>query len=364
MKACIITFQYARNYGAMLQAYALKHRIETMGHQCQIIDYVPEKEACQQSSIFMPFSGYKSYIVNAFSILHYSKLKRCTQGFRRFAENYFDLTPRYSTLEELKLNPPKADIYITGSDQVWNCSNGVDPAYFLEFGKKYVKRYSYAASIGRGNISKEYHAQIAQALDKFNGISVREETAQKILNEISDLECDVHLDPVFLLSQEEWSSIALPYQIKKPYILCYSLSTNHIFNKNLLALKRKTGLEIVEICATGFSKVKSDNRLFDVSPQEFLSLVKNAEYVFTSSFHGAAMSILFNRNFYTCNNGVGSSRIDDLLEKFDLQYRNIANTDILENGIDYINYVNHNVMIQKEKQNALEYLFRILNDVI
>ena len=217
MKICIITCHDVYNFGASLQAYALQHYLEELGHEVEIIDYRPGylyKKYDWKSFTSKKFDKLNSFFITRwmFRIAKWSYLrfslgrKKC---FDEFTKNYLKLTDKtYHTFEELKMNPPCADIIIAGSDQIWNplFPNGKDPSYYIDFALSQTKRVSYAASFSVEYISDADKEFVKGMLAKMNRISVREYQGVDILKSL-DIKNGVKvLDPVFLLDRNYWET--------------------------------------------------------------------------------------------------------------------------------------------------------------
>lgn len=251
------------------------------------------------------------------------------KSFDKFDANYLHITEKtYRTTEELRDNPPKADMYIAGSDQIWNTDapNGSMPGYYLDFGTKDIKRISYAASFGISEIANEYKAFVKEEIQKLNSISVREKSGSIILEELGFSNVDVVCDPVFLLSKDEWEKIALlskSYNLKKgSYILLYDFIGDDQIEKFCKQLSKETGKKIVSV--NDFEpRYYADLNINDAGPLEFISLINHAAYVVANSFHATAFSVILEKDFYTfgLKNHRNSSRMSDFMNIVGLQNR-------------------------------------------
>lgn len=241
MKICIITCHDVYNFGASLQAYALQHYLEELGHEVEIIDYRPGylyKKYDWKSFTSKKFDKLNSFFVTRwmFRIAKWSYLrfslgrKKC---FDEFTKNYLKLTDKtYYTFEELKMNPPCADIIIAGSDQIWNplFPNGKDPSYYIDFALSQTKRVSYAASFSVEYISDADKEFVKGMLAKMNRISVREYQGVDILKSL-DIKNGVKvLDPVFLLDRNYWETF-MHKGSEKDYILIYDFEGSDLMKR-------------------------------------------------------------------------------------------------------------------------------------
>ena len=204
MKVGIITFHRAINYGAILQAYALKKKIDELGNVTKVIDYVnlKEEKACK----IINTNSLKSFIG---SLLKFRFKKRKDIKFVDFRKKYLNLTPVVGTKGALKELNAQFNVFITGSDQVWNYNIiGGDMTYLLDFANE-GKKNSYAASFGVINIEEKYKRQYSDLLNSFTNIAVREDAGAKIIRELCHKEVPVVLDPTLLLDAFEWMRLTV-----------------------------------------------------------------------------------------------------------------------------------------------------------
>ena len=316
-KAGIIT-KMGRNYGAVLQAYAMRKALESAGCEAEIINYRhPASRAADR--IFLPIQKRGSLRYDLKVLPHAAKIRKAAEKFNSFRREYFNLTEIYPDLESLRNHPPEDDIYFVGSDQVWNPSIEFSPIYFLDFGPDTVKRYSYAASFGKSTLKEEYKGKIKALLEKLDGISVREQSALSILDELS-VSGRFVLDPTFLVPLSDWEAIEQKPEGTLPehYIVCYFLNLNEAAERAVAKLKKDTGLPVINICSELFNPKIGDEERWDIGPREFIWLIHHADAVMTSSFHGTVFSILFEKKFLTVNVHKGDGRLTSLLETLNL----------------------------------------------
>ncbi|MCX7715404.1 MAG: polysaccharide pyruvyl transferase family protein [Clostridia bacterium] len=362
MKVGILTYHQADNYGAVLQAYALWQVIESKGIDCQIINYDCRAVGAQYRYRKLKFDGnlFANIKYNINCYLHRKK----KENFAKFRA-MMNLSPVY-TKDTIKDAEDHYDCFIVGSDQVWNsnCSDG-DFTYLLDFAKNRQKKNSYAASFGTADIPSDLICAYAALLKDFNNISVREERGAILVESLIGKRCPVVLDPVFLLDKEKWESFAGPK--KEEYILVYQL----YYTKSLLefaeSLSKKTGLKLVTISISLKTQVYSlfhSTNKSSVGPDEFVSLIANARYVVTNSFHGTALSVILKKQFFTelaPSEYNVNSRFDELFSTFELHDRIIKDTDYnIDNEIDYDKL---DLILKQRKEESLEYLDLILSNL-
>jgi len=340
-----ITCHEVYNYGASLQAFALMKYLQELGHEVEIIDYKPDYLTRRYNlwiispkwsrNFFLKLIYYCFKIPGRFIRNRPRKL-----AFDRFTKKNLHLTGKtYRTNEELKADTPSADIYIAGSDQIWNSMypNGKDPSFYLDFAPEKSIKASYAASFSINYIERGYEDRVKSWLEKLDYISVREETGLLILKSIGIKGVQV-LDPVFLLTANDWDKMSNGRLIKEKYILIYDFDNNPTIECLAKFISQKKGYSIVSI-KDFLQQNYADKVIKNASPSDFLGLIKHSEVFISNSFHGAAFSIIFNKEFYTFNRAYQkvNSRMIDLLTSLGLKSRLISDTSYIDttNRIDY-----------------------------
>lgn len=359
-KIGIITFHSAHNYGAVLQAYALQSKLE----DATIINY-RNNDIEKHYKVFNLYKGkniikiIKSFCAN---IVFYKRNKKRYNKFEMFLKKNIKMTKEYFNEEELKNNPPKFDIYITGSDQVWNyeITNGIKDSYTLNFGDNKIKRISYAASIGNAFLKKELKKEYRKKISKIDYISVREEKAKDILID-SGIKKDISvvLDPTLLLTGNEWNNKILNMQNEKEkYILAYVVEPNEEYYKIVNYLSQITGLKVIHFEKRG-NKYKNVLRsAYTDGPLEFVNLIKNAEYVIATSFHATVFSIIFNKKFWIIPHKKTGSRVTNLLKKLNINDRTVENlTEFKYIEIEKkINYKEVEQILDCEREKSINFI--------
>lgn len=304
-KVGILTFHDADNLGAVLQAYALKSVIEKeCGAFAEIVDYKCKK--ITDTKYVQKGTGIKSFIKYVPMSVYY-KIKR--RGFKKFRKEQLGCSKISYNKETVKEIENDYNIFITGSDQVWNpeCS-GDDSTYVLDFVSNNAKKYSYAASIGNYDITKANNEWI-KSIEAYSGVSVREKSALEQLKELG-INAQVHTDPVMLLSREEWETVMSKPLLKEKYVLVYLVLPDVNVMKKATEYAKEHNCRII-------SNKKSIEFIMHNSPSEFLAWINNAEYVFTNSFHGTAFSLIFDKPLYAdteMSDGSVNKRVKDLLD--------------------------------------------------
>ncbi|EEC95379.1 hypothetical protein PRABACTJOHN_03221 [Parabacteroides johnsonii DSM 18315] len=319
MKIGTLTFHTAHNYGAMLQAYALVYYLRSQGHEAEIIDYQAEfnKKRFAPKSISHFLNLREIYNI----LFRNSYQKPCPQAFYDFYTNYLPKSRSSYTKEELTKVAAFYDKIVSGSDQVWNlaCTDG-DDSYFLPFAP-YEKKYAYAASMGVSTIPKQLKICLTDYIKSFKGISVREHEAVSIVKELTGKDATLVVDPVLLLTQEQWEKIADYSRCpQKNYLLIYAMSEDMELLKFAKQYAKDYGLEIAYINQRLFKRIKAIH-LRNVTPNQWLGLFLNATTIVTNSFHGSAFGINFGKNLFIkyIPRSIANSRLQTLVKDYSLE---------------------------------------------
>ncbi len=372
MKIHTITSHDVYNYGASLQAYSLMIYLQNNGHECQVIDYKPEYARGRYNFWYIDSNKKYSSILKLWPIriivcsilapMRFRTIARKNR-FDRFTKNYLNLTKRYRTFEDLQQENWHADAFIVGSDQVWNTdhSNGRDLANYLAFAPKKARKISYAASFGMDTIIPIYQPMVRDNLQTFNFISVRESTGVNLLAKMG-LESTHVVDPVFLNSATFWSQLAdKACKQTKKYILVYDFGNSPFIRKFVIHLSQCTKLPIYSL-NDFVTHSYADKNINDAGPLEFLSLIKNASYFVSNSFHGTAFSIIFHVPFFVFLRRFGNvnSRMQDLLQLLNLENRIIENENQFDKWKYKIDFENSDIQIAERIRISKNVLLKCL----
>lgn len=325
MKIGIVTHHWGtNNYGQYLQHYAMQTYLRSLGHEPFLIDYVPPTQIAAvtdkiHKAFLMPWK-IGPFLVNKLAEKYSAANENSRYSeFLKFRKEYFSLSEKYHSCADLQKNPPEADVYISGSDQVWNREGDEVPSpFFLDFGKDSIRRVSYAASWGRTSLSEKEKERLVPLLKCFQFVSVREKSGIELCKECGYPDAVVAPDPAFLLTPEHYRNIAVkPKNQTKKYILCYRLTDKDSLDfGKLKKWAEKQDMEIKYV--TGNNLFEPFRKPIYPSIQEWLGLIDHAEYVVTDSFHASVFSCLFEKKFAVLSrHGIGSSmntRLDYLFE--------------------------------------------------
>ena len=347
----IVTFQRAVNYGAVLQAYALKR---VMSNYCYttVLDHINISIKNFYSSNPFKQASLKGGIVRAARFI--PNIIR-NQRFNKFINKY------------VINDKPIIDkaFYITGSDQVWNydCSD-FDKTYFLDFVKDNSLKNSYSASFGFDAIPTKYVQDYKKLLENYNLISVRESKGAEIVKDLLDIDVPVTLDPTLLLTKEQWADIFCMNKIGKKYILVYAFSVSDNMRDFINKLSAQKNLPVIILKPEkSLSKNYGINRAVYktlVSPEEWVNYFYNASYIVTNSFHGTAFSINFNKNFFVeflPESAGTNSRLSNILYSLNLENRIINSNMDVDICTDF-SEVNKKLMLKREE--SMEFLKTIV----
>ncbi len=372
------TQSFSDNYGAVLQAYALSCCVKELGFEPNIIRYKVEGEHLNhsapiserlKSTLFNPnmsFHAKKRLVIN--------KLKRRSVAsvfgaFTRKHLNFFN--EDYVTNDDLKKDTPPLDAFITGSDQVWNPvihGNKNDPGYFLDFVPENKKRIAYAPSMGVDKIPEECENTLKDFLDKFDALSIREQSGAQIIKKCCNIDVPVVLDPTLLLSDREWDKISQnPDNLPEKYIFCYKFGKSKTMDKTIKSISKKYNLPIVTAPSTPEVRFKAD---YNIGPAEFLGAIKNATLVCADSFHATVFSIIYKKPFlifprHASTSKVNmNSRMENLLETFDLKDRYIPeNTEYDKETLFEISFINVDNILEEKQKESKKYLENALENI-
>ena len=360
MKIGLITFHYNNNFGAALQCYALQKVLKELGHDVEIIDYIPK------GGEKLPFwkgwnirgGGFRKKARQRLLQLRYQKV--AGEAFSGFRKKYFTLSERCITLDEFRKVGEKYDAVICGSDQVWVFDR--PSPYFLDLGNDFEGlRISYAACCGHDRQRKDKDDDIVNLLEQFDQISVRNNFSRDIISSFTEKQISVVADPTLLV---DFDSVLQEYRLPyENYILMYSLSSDaEVRQRKLIELiKKKVGnLPVVSIVANSCprkSKV-ADLHIFDASPGQWVWLIKNASYVYTDSFHGALFCIKYDRDFYAdYKEAWRALRLLDVAERYDFQ-SHVGGGDEAVNkiGTPYKGYDSCKRLIFQHAEDSIQFL--------
>lgn len=361
MRIYIITLHRAQNYGSILQTLALQNKIEELGHQAFVMDYYPERFT--NKGLLTRLKGKSNKLNNPILLLaakililpsYYKKEKQ----FDKFLKRIHLVKPTFATNEEAKGNFSDAEAYCAGSDQIWNShwNEGVEKALYLDFVPKGKLCFSYAASIGLSEIPENEVEETKNLLNKFEYISLREDKGVELVADLGRKDAVQSLDPTLLMTREEWNQYVDNKYANDKYILTYNLHHDPEIDKYAHALSKKYGIKVRNISYNWHDIVRKGHLVWCPTVEEFLGLVKHAQYVVADSFHATVFSVIFEKQFVTITPEIASSRLSSLLKILGLGKHNISSfidTSVIEERIDYTKVKD---IIASERKKSMEYL--------
>lgn len=367
--------QETRNYGSQLQVLATEVAVEKLGYEYEIIRYKKKYDLRfiikSLPRLFDPLlmkGKISAYILNKKIKKYpelYEKCKERNKIFDRFAERYFTkLSPIFYGYDALKDSAKDYETFLVGSDQLWLPSGLATGFYNLQFVPEDKRKIAYATSFGVSKIPMYQRKKTAKFLKRFHYLSSREKSGTNIIKQLTERDVPVVVDPTLLLTPEDWREI-IPFRriVEEKYIFCYFLGNNYEHRKAAKELQRMTNLKIVTLPLLD-NFVQEDLKfadicLFDAASDDFVNLIRGAEYVLTDSFHGSVFSILNEKLFCTFdrfNDGTGSrnSRIDSLCQQLNLEScRYDGDIFRVKTQIDYDKV---NQLREERRQESLQYL--------
>lgn len=388
-KVGIITIYYRSfNYGGLLQSYALTEFINKKTKlQAEQISYaaIPAKK-----TIFEKWDLIKGFSIKALLgkvlikldilwriILKPNISKKFTKR-EQLCDSFRNMVPHSAEVKEndLKALNKKYDVFISGSDQVWNPNTFYSP-YFLDFVTDNKKKIAFAASMGVNALSTHQEKKLLPLINRFDLISVREKKAKQILEKcIPGMEIKVVLDPVLLLDTSEWNQIAKTLIKDRKYIYAYFLGERQ---RNIRLAKKTAQILNLPIATVpyiyrrynGFDHKFGDIRLYDAGPCEFLGLIKDAEFILTDSFHAAVFSVIFQKPFFVYDRDLENdtnsmnSRLIDFLEELGLEDRRITREKQLteSKAKELIDYQKVYSILQEKRKYTMDFLFHALDSL-
>ncbi len=367
-KVGIITWHYCNNYGSFFQVFALQSFVEGLGYETEIINYRKPgnslvKKAVKRA-IYLSEKLTPSWLVAVLrKIFGSSEIF----GFKFWSARNRMLRRTELTFDKEKLKKKAGNYHavICGSDQIW-APRGLDTAYMLDFVPDGVRRISYAASIGFNYIPDELKDTYKKYISRLDSVSVREETGVRLLAECCGICAEDVLDPTFLVDRSIWESLAAETLGEEDFIFCYFLNPAHKYKSAVTAAAGQLGCSI-----TGVSANDKDAEWLelnnDITPEAFLERIKKARAIFTDSFHGTALSLILNKDFYVFERFESSdpfnqnSRIYAVLKKAGLSDR-IVNVNGNADLSQKIDYSRTNRLLGAERQKSAAFLKKALGD--
>lgn len=337
-KVGIITMHSVCNYGTQLQAFATQEKMKKyFGDNIEFIDF--KRENTYGKGLKKEYSKGNFMRLLAFLPTYY-KWKKV---FGKFQKKYLNISKEsYLNINDFKNFNEKYDIYFSGSDQVWNTgwNNGIIPPYYLSFAPDNKPKYAYASSFGLVELNKNDIPVVKKYLSKYRKISVREQSGLDIINNQLNLNNAIRIiDPTLVMDKKFWSQYETKNKIKEKYILIYNLKSNDEFENYAKKLSKETGFKLYRFCTRYDQMLKIGKPIIIPDIFEFITLIDNAEYVLTDSFHATAFSINMHTKPICIYPKKYSSRLNDFLKLVNSEekchVKNLNDFSIAKKDLDY-----------------------------
>lgn len=371
MKIGIITFHNSYNCGSMLESYAIQTIVQKLGCEAEIVNFSSEGQKELYATRFKNDS-IKNIIKNILTIPAINKIERNNQKYEEFKKKRFSLTKEYKNGSEISEEGYEA--VIAGSDQIWNITIiDYDDAYFLPWVKE-AKKIAYAPSFGAKKIPEhtDDKEKYCNYLKGFDCLSIRENNGQKWIKEMIGVDVPVLLDPTLLLEAKDYDKIEdTSLKERDKYIFFYSPSFDREICKFVKKIADKYNLKVVTWSTKSyyFKLIKSFGFVLPEyeSPAVYLNLIKNAELVLTTSYHGTIFSTLYRKKFITIKNGEmygNDDRVITLLKQLNMENRLIPyDFDDNFNYLGEVDYTEYEKNIDILKKKSMDYLRASLRNV-
>lgn len=383
----LVTCYFHHNYGSMLQAYATEMIITRLGLPYETI-------ACKRPKDYM-IENKLIYIVKKLLVADWkmflgkrriAKIKSQNHKFKtnielrdkkfeEFANTRFHLSSFCKNRKELEDMANNYSAFIVGSDQLWRTDSVEHGYYTLEWVPDSIRKIAYSTSIGVKKIPWFQIKKNKRFMNRFNNIALREQSACDIVYNLTGRKVEVVLDPTLLFTGEEWLSIQKQEPLTSDkYIFVYLLGNNPWQRDYIKEISKLTNIKIIALLHLDdyipTDENFADEAPYNVGPSEFLNYIRNAEYIFTDSFHCSVFSILYQKNFFTFSRfsetakQSTNTRIDNLLNLTGLKNRKITK----ENSCKYVfeiktNYKEVNDKLDALRKSSMEYLKNALKDL-
>lgn len=371
--AAVITLHNSPNYGSCLQAYATQRVFASLGINPVIVDFyrqdaIPENETSRalngQLAKKLPF--FRVPGVRTLARIPVSRMvARRRAPLDEFRHKRLNLTPcAYYSADELEVDPPVADVYVTGSDQVWNSewNGGFERAFYLSFAPEGARRIAYAASIGKGTLDDWEVAPMREALLRYDAISVREAEAAELLDSIGVPGAVPVVDPTLMIGRDDWGAVADGWIPRAPYILVYQLNRSREFDMYARAVSKATGLPVARPAYGVHERRFGELTVVCPSVERFLALFLGASLVITDSFHGTAFSVNLGKPFVSIAPERFSSRIGNLLAMVGLEGRQLGDWRDVTLALEKPDFSYARAVLARERRRAIAFLSDALVD--
>lgn len=348
-RVATITFGYSQNLGAILQAYALQRYIKELGYDTKLIKY---KEFDNR-----PFETIKGILDALSDVIFFFDCKKKIKKINKFRSNYLVYTDKcYHSSKEMDELNDEFDVFVAGSDQIWNVHKGIIDEFFLSFVSQDNMKVAYSASFGLSSLPEKYIDEVRNRLGRFDKISIRENSGIKIAYGITGKEYEQTLDPVFLIPKHKWELLCRERIVKQKYIFVYPTQITEL----LVNAVKKAKIEMKCRVYSLFHFRGVDKVVKDADPLDFINYIRNADLIIGSSFHATAFSLIFEKNLRVIPHSKTGSRVVDLLTEIGLEKKCIIDS-LGDAEFTDINYSDVKDKLEKRINKSKDYLKDALN---
>lgn len=344
------------NYGSAVQSWALNKSIKKLGYQPILVDYCPRIHL--DKNILNPLEKMwdQDQVSRKNTELTLPAIRKNYFKFDDFFTTRFSRTKVKYTEANFETSIMEVDSYICGSDTIFCIeeSNGFDDGFFANYSCMKNNSIAFSASFGDTLIQDEEYDILNDRISNFKSIGLREQRMLEYVSSNADCPVARTIDPTLLLEPQEFEEITAERQEEEKYLLLYSRRYNDNMQKYAETIAKKNGWKIVEISLRATNADKGHIMRYDAGVEEFLSLIKYAEYIVTNSFHGLMFSVQFKKQFAIFSRETGDSKIQEALDLFGLR-ENLL-TDYTDKKLHIDDYESIHRKIEIERKASLEFL--------
>ncbi|EKN16398.1 polysaccharide pyruvyl transferase family protein [Parabacteroides goldsteinii] len=360
----LITIHLGPNFGSNLQTIATERVLKQHGCEMEVINYIPPR--CTWKRFFK--KSFKSTISIMKMFARYPVEIANRHIYKSFLTRYVKVSKPIYAEDDFVYICPKADVYVTGSDQVWNSKHneGLDKRYYFDGFPKGTLKLAYSSSIGCEELDADEYDEVRRMLGSYQAISVREASAKQLIESMG-YEAVHLLDPTFMLTKEDWKQYMSKRLVKAPYLIVYlpyNIHDKALIYQTIRKIAEKKHLKVVSFSWNIFPDRLADKTMFFSHPGDFLSLMYHADYIVTNSFHGTAFSVNLNKQFAVYLPSGFGTRIISILNLCGLNSRLLASDEIISDAKmdELIDYATVNALLNKERSKAHTFLEKALKD--
>lgn len=372
-KVGILTFHASHNCGSMMQAYAMQKQLEKLGYDNEIIDFQNDGQKDMYAVVHKK-KTFKNFVKNTLLFFNRRKIKQQWNEYEAFKNKIFRLSDKkYSNYDELKKTNNYYDYFISGADQIWNITiKDADDCYFLNFVNEKKRKIAYAPSFGAKNILdvSDMPEKYMKFLDRYEHLSIRENNGKKWIKEMINRDVPVVLDPTLLLDDSDYEQLIEKNDFNGKYIFYYAPTYSRKIDKFVKKIAKRYKLPVIVWNSREYYMKKEYLNSFilpkKINPGVYLYLIKNAELIITTSFHGTIFSTIYRKKFFVVKNGnmyTTDDRVLTLVNQLEINERLIE--PIYEKDFNYfsdINYSKYEKNLMELRRKSINYLKESLRD--